>query len=163
MNFFTDVEQDENIDPNNVFEHVRQLLLNRKVTEAVTYLWKTCTKLEEAPEMESLSAAAKEECLFTFLLKIFIESEDKNANDAGNSEQDNNMKEELRLRKRVINYLNVRDIKMNIAIFLNCCYCIFFLCRIVWSLQPSWRRRYRWRKNCCFLHALEMPLNRARF
>ncbi|XP_011702254.1 PREDICTED: condensin complex subunit 1 isoform X2 [Wasmannia auropunctata] len=106
------VEQEENTDPNHVFENVRQLLLNRKVTEAVTYLWQTCTKLEEAPEMENLSAAAKEECLFTFLIKIFMESEnksaddeDENANNAEKSERDNKMKEELRLRKRVINYL----------------------------------------------------------
>jgi len=134
MNFFTDAQQDENIDPNRVFEHVRQLLLSRKVTEAVTYLWQTCTKLEDAPKMENLSTVAKEECLFTFLLKIFIESEDKltndedeNVNDAENSEQDSNKREELRLRKRVINYLKVRDIKINVTILLNCYYYIFFL------------------------------------
>ncbi|XP_011634039.1 condensin complex subunit 1 [Pogonomyrmex barbatus] len=107
------VEQDENIDPDDAFEHVRQLLLNQKVTEAVTYLWKTCTKLKEAPEMKNLSISAKEECLFAFLLKIFIESENKLAddknedlNDAAKSEQDNKNEEELRLRNRVINYLN---------------------------------------------------------
>ncbi|XP_071628166.1 condensin complex subunit 1 isoform X2 [Temnothorax longispinosus] len=109
--YINDVEQDENIDPNHAFEHVRQLLLSRKVTEAVTYLWKTFTKLEGAPEMENLSATAKEECLFAFLLKIFIESEtkstdkDDNANNACKSEQDDNKREEIRLRKRVINYL----------------------------------------------------------
>lgn len=118
------MEQDESIDPNHVFEHVRQLLLSRKVTEAVTYLWRTCTKLEEAPKMENLSVAAKEECIFAFLLKIFIESESKltnskddNANDAGKFEQDNR-REELRLRK-CINYLKVRGIKMNTVILLN--------------------------------------------
>ncbi|XP_077268187.1 CAP-D2 condensin subunit isoform X3 [Temnothorax americanus] len=109
--YINDVEQDENIDPNHAFEHVRQLLLSRKVTEAVTYLWKTFTKLEGAPEMENLSATAKEECLFAFLLKIFIESEtkstdrDDNANDACKSAQDDNKREEIRLRKRVMNYL----------------------------------------------------------
>ncbi|XP_011866970.1 PREDICTED: condensin complex subunit 1 [Vollenhovia emeryi] len=110
--YINDMEQDENIDPNHAFECVRQLLLSRKVTEAVTYLWKTCTKLEGAPDMENLSDAAKEECLFVFLLKIFIESETKSdtdptnedKNDAGKSEQDNG-REELRLRKRVISYL----------------------------------------------------------
>ncbi|XP_036138844.1 condensin complex subunit 1 isoform X2 [Monomorium pharaonis] len=107
--YTNNTEQDENIDPNDAFEHVRQLLLGRKVTEAVTYLWKTCTKLEEAPEMDDLSAAAKEECLFAFLLKIFIESENKSKDDedenAEKLEQNNDKKEELRLRKRVINYL----------------------------------------------------------
>lgn len=126
VNFFVDMEQNESIDPNHAFEHARQLLLSRKVTEAVTYLWRTCTKLEEAPKMGNLSTAAKEECLFAFLLKIFIESESKptnstkddNANDAGKSEQENNRREELRLRK-CINYLKVRGIKMNTVILLN--------------------------------------------
>lgn len=111
-------ENKENIDADHAFEHVRQLLLNRKVTKAVKYLWKTCMILEEAPEMRDLSIAAKEECLFAFLLKIFIESEnrltdneDENTVDASKSEQDNKKKEEIRLRKRVINYLTVRDIK----------------------------------------------------
>lgn len=118
------MEQDENVDPNHAFEHVRQLLLSRKVTEAVTYLRKMCMKLEGAPEMENLSATAKEECLFAFLLKIFIESEVKltdneNMNDAEKSEEDNNKREELRLRKRVINYLNVCGLKMNVGILLN--------------------------------------------
>jgi len=124
INFFVDMEQNESIDPNHAFEHVRQLLLSRKVTEAVTYLWRTCMKLEEAPKMEDLSVAAKEECLFAFLLKIFIESESKptnskddNANNAEKLEQDNR-REELRLRK-CINYLKVRDIKMNPVILLN--------------------------------------------
>lgn len=130
VNLFIDEnwEQDENIDPNHAFEHVRQLLLSRKVTEAVTYLCqlvKTCTKLEGAPEITNLSAAAKEECLFAFMVKIFLESETKldneevNANDPEKSEQDNNKKEELRLRKRVINYLKVRSIKMNETVLLN--------------------------------------------
>ncbi|XP_029170808.1 condensin complex subunit 1 [Nylanderia fulva] len=105
-------ENKENIDADHAFEHVRQLLLNREVTEAVTYLWKTCMLLKEAPEMKNLSSTAKEECLFAFLLKIFIESESKSADneeenmiDASKSEQNNKKKEELRLRKRVINYL----------------------------------------------------------
>ncbi|KYN50528.1 PREDICTED: condensin complex subunit 1 [Trachymyrmex cornetzi] len=109
---YTDNVEQENIDPNHAFEHVRQLLLSRKVTEAVTYLWKTCMTLEQISEMENFSIAAKEEFLLSFLLKIFIESEnespnDENANDAqsSTSEQDNNRKEELRLRKRVIDYL----------------------------------------------------------
>lgn len=92
----------------------------------MTYLWKTCTKLEGAPEINNLPATTKEECLFAFLLKIFVQSEanstedkDKDVNDAEKSEQDDNKKEELRLRKRVINYLKVCNIKMNIAIFLN--------------------------------------------
>lgn len=120
-------ENKENIDADHAFEHVRQLLLNRKVTKAVTYLWKTCMILKEAPEMRNLSIAAKEECLFAFLLKIFIESEnkstdneDENTIDASKSEQDNKKKEEISLRKRVINYLTVRDIKMNKVILLNC-------------------------------------------
>jgi len=105
------MECEKNIDPDHAFEHMRQLLLNRKVTQAVTYLWQICMKLEGAPEMESLSATAKEECLFAFLLKIFIESEDrstdddKNVKDSNKSEKDNKIKEEINLRKRVKNYL----------------------------------------------------------
>lgn len=102
---------DENVDPDRVFEHVRQLLLTRNVTEAVTYLWETCTKLKGAPEMKSLSTTAKEECLFAFLLKIFIESEDVSTDDeafekdANKLEKDNKTREEINLRKRVMNYL----------------------------------------------------------
>ncbi|XP_072757251.1 condensin complex subunit 1 [Anoplolepis gracilipes] len=106
------MENKENIDADHAFEHVRQLLLSRKVTKAVTYLWKTCMTLKEAPEMKDLSTAAKEECLFAFLLKIFIESEnnstdngDEKTVDASKSEQDNKKKEEISLQKRVINYL----------------------------------------------------------
>ncbi|RLU17541.1 hypothetical protein DMN91_009776 [Ooceraea biroi] len=101
----------ENVDPDRAFEHVRQLLLNRKVTRAVTYLWEVCTRLEGAPEMESLSTAAKEECLFVFLLKIFMESEDKptggdrNVTDANKSEKDTKIREETGLQKRVVNYV----------------------------------------------------------
>nr|XP_012231606.1 PREDICTED: condensin complex subunit 1 isoform X2 [Linepithema humile] len=110
----TDTEDEENIDPNHMFEHIRQLLLNRKVTAAVKYLWTTCTKLKENPEMENLSAIAKEECLFTFLLKIFIESEDDSlenengdaVNNADKLNQVNKMKEDINKRKRIINYLN---------------------------------------------------------
>ncbi|XP_011062247.1 PREDICTED: condensin complex subunit 1 isoform X2 [Acromyrmex echinatior] len=112
--YIDNVEQ-ENIDPNHAFEHVRQLLLSRKVTEAVTYLWKTCMTLEQISGMENFSTAAKEEFLLSFLLKIFIESENEspnneNANDAQSSiseqeKENNNKKEELRLRKRVIDYL----------------------------------------------------------
>ncbi|EFN85409.1 Condensin complex subunit 1 [Harpegnathos saltator] len=104
------VEEDENIDPDQVFEHVRQLLLNREVTEAVTYLWKICTKLKEAPDMENLSIEAKEECLFAFLLKIFIDSEgrsmnnDENATDVEKSEKDELVKQMVK-RKYVVNYL----------------------------------------------------------
>lgn len=132
VNLFVDVEQDENIDPNHAFEHVRQLLLSRKVTEAVTYMWKTCMKLEGSPEMENLSTTAKEECLFAFLLKIFIDSEtkvtdnDNNVNDAGKLEEDNNKKEELSLRKRVINYLKVRDIKISVPLELLLFFLIHF-------------------------------------
>jgi len=104
-------KSEENIDPDHAFEHMRQLLLNKKVTQAVTYLWQICTKLEGAPEMGSLSTTAKEECLFAFLLKIFIESEDrptdddKNVKDTNKSEKENKIKEEISLRKRVKNYL----------------------------------------------------------
>lgn len=114
------MENKEDIDADQAFEHVRQLLLSRKVTKAVTYLWKTCMMLKEAPEMKDLSTAAKEECLFAFLWKIFIESENKSIDDdneddktggTNKSEQDNEKKEQIRLRKRVINYYKVRDKK----------------------------------------------------
>lgn len=118
-----DTEDEENVDPNHVFEHVRQLLLNRKVNTAVKHLWKTCMKLEKSPEIENLTAIAKEECLFTFLHKIFIESEDESlengnanedangdANNADKSEQTNKTREEISTRKRIINYVKVRKI-----------------------------------------------------
>ncbi|KAL0134605.1 hypothetical protein PUN28_001419 [Cardiocondyla obscurior] len=109
--YINNEEQNENIDPTCAFEHVRQLLLNQKVTKAVTYLWKTCTKLEGAPTMDNLSTTAKEECLFAFLLKIFIESETKstekendNANNTNESEQNDKRNEELKKQKCIINY-----------------------------------------------------------
>lgn len=135
--FDTDMEDEENVDPNYIFEHIRKLLLNKKVTAAVKYLWKTCTKLKGNPDMENLSVPAKEECLFTFLLKIFIESEDdavenenEKADNANKSEQVNKMKEEINKRKRVINYLNVRDIRNECDDCLGFYYNTFF-CRIV--------------------------------
>lgn len=103
-----------------MFEHVRQLLLNQKVTEAVTYLWKICTKLKETPDMENFSTAAKEECLFAFLLKIFIDSEDKsadnveNVNDAQKPEKDEKIKLEIIKRKYVVNYVKVRNVQIDI-------------------------------------------------
>lgn len=65
--------------------------------------------------MSNLTVEMKEECLFAFLLKIFIESEDKstdnveNANNAEKSENDEK-KQEIVKRKCVINYVKVCNI-----------------------------------------------------
>lgn len=111
ISFNIGTENKENIDADDAFERVRQLLLSRKITKAVTYLWKTCMILEEAPDMRDLSTAAKEECLFAFLLKIFIDSENKvteneSTVDANKLEQD---KKKIEEQKHIINYYTVRD------------------------------------------------------
>lgn len=124
--FNTDeANEEENVDPDHAFEHVRQLLLSRKITEAVTYMWKVCTKLEEGPDVGNLSSKAKEDCLFAFLLKIFIESENTSTDSAENEDindaeklEIDKRKEEISKRKRVIDYLKVCNIQTDIAIFL---------------------------------------------
>ena len=74
-----DEDDEDDIDPNTAFEHVRQLMLKEKTLEAVTYLWKVCIALKQCPDMENLSADAKEEFLFLLLLKTFMESEDSSS------------------------------------------------------------------------------------
>ncbi|CAL7943553.1 unnamed protein product [Xylocopa violacea] len=101
---------DKNINPDTAFEHVRQLMLKEKILEAVTYLWKICKKLKQSSDVENLSPEAKEECLFLFLLKIFMESENnlniaEENTDKRHSIDKNNEKEEIIATKRVINYL----------------------------------------------------------
>lgn len=111
----SDDEEIKDSDSNHAFEHIRQLLLDQKITEAVTYLWKVCTKLEGGPKIEDFTINKKKECLFTFLRKIFIESEnelsdtekDEDVNNAEKSEEDIKKEEEMNKRKNVINYLKV--------------------------------------------------------
>ncbi|KOC65469.1 Condensin complex subunit 1 [Habropoda laboriosa] len=83
--------EDENIDPDTAFEHVRQLMLKEKIFEAVTYLWKVCVKLRQNPDIENLSPEAKEECLFLLLLKTFMESE----NDSNNVKKDTDKRQSV--------------------------------------------------------------------
>lgn len=87
-------------------------MLKEKIFEAVTYLWKVCIKLKQKPDIENLSPEAKEECLFLFLLKTFMESENNLNNLKENIEEkqsieENKEKEEIIAIKRVINYLRV--------------------------------------------------------
>lgn len=110
----SDLKQKNHIDPNCAFEHVRQLLLSRKVIEAVIYLQEVCTKLEKGLEMENLSVEKKKECLFAFLLKIFMELENEatdtkrdDANNTEKSEEDLKKQEEIKKQERIINYLKV--------------------------------------------------------
>ncbi|CAK9809075.1 Condensin complex subunit 1 [Anthophora quadrimaculata] len=103
-------DEEENIDPNTAFEHVRQLMLKEKVFDAVTYLWKVCVKLRQHPDIENLSPEAKEECLFLLLLKTFMESENNSSNakediDKSQSVDTSTNKEEIIAKKRVVNYL----------------------------------------------------------
>ncbi|KAG7205865.1 hypothetical protein KM043_007797 [Ampulex compressa] len=103
-------EDEENTEADDAFEHVRQLLLNEKVNKAVAYLQRVCTKLECAPKMDNLSVEAKEECLFLFLLKIFMESEnasdnsEQNTVNAEETESHEKQKEEIKAKKRVVSY-----------------------------------------------------------
>lgn len=109
----TDIEydnEDEDINTDTAFEYIRQLMLKEKIFEAVTYLWKVCIKLKQKPDIENLSPEAKEECLFLFLLKTFMESENNLNNLKENIEEkqsieENKEKEEIIAIKRVINYL----------------------------------------------------------
>lgn len=83
-------------------------MLNGKVCDAVSYLWTICKKLKDIPKMENLSLEAKRECLFTFLLKIFMESEDK-INEENLSQEKKKKREEIKAKKRLINYLEVKN------------------------------------------------------
>ncbi|XP_066603695.1 condensin complex subunit 1 [Prorops nasuta] len=111
-----EIENDENIDPNFAFEHIRQLMLEEKVIIAVTYLYKICTKLKDAPSMNGLDKDAKEECLFVFLLKIFMDSENvpetaiaENGEEAISKEVENpeqiEKRHQLEAKKRLVKYL----------------------------------------------------------
>ncbi|XP_035722862.1 condensin complex subunit 1-like [Vespa mandarinia] len=95
---------DDDVDPSLAFEKIRQLILNGKVFDAVSYLWTICTKLKDTPKIENLSSEAKKECLFTFLLKIFMESEDRVTKE-NVSQEKKKQKEEIKAQKRLINYL----------------------------------------------------------
>ncbi|XP_017876679.1 condensin complex subunit 1 [Ceratina calcarata] len=101
-------EEEENIDPDAMFEHVRQLLLKGKVLQAVKSLWKTCVKLKQSPDMENFTPEAKEEFLFLLLLKTFMESENLN-NNKEQSEQEKEKQEkerqEIAAGKQLVNYL----------------------------------------------------------
>lgn len=83
-------------------------MLNGEVFDAVSYLWIICTKLQETPKIENLSSEAKRECLFTFLLKIFMESEDTITKE-NISPKKKKQKEEIKAQKRLINYLEVKN------------------------------------------------------
>ncbi|XP_071858144.1 CAP-D2 condensin subunit [Bombus fervidus] len=104
-----EVEEEEDINSDTAFEHVRQLILKEKILEAVTYLWKVCIKLKRSPDIEVLSPEAKEECLFLLLLKTFMESESNLDNIGENTDAvhstDKNKEEEEIISKRVVNYL----------------------------------------------------------
>lgn len=110
INLEDEDEDEENIDPNTAFEHVRQLMLKEKILEAAKFLWKVCIKLKESPEIENFSPEAKEECLFLLLLKTFMESEngpDNVQENANNRESLDKDKKSIVGAKRVVNYLKV--------------------------------------------------------
>lgn len=135
-------DEEEDINTDTAFEYIRQLMLKEKIFEAVTYLWKVCIKLKQKPDIENLSPEAKEECLFLFLLKTFMESENNLNNIKENIEkkqsiEENKEKEEIIAIKRVINYLRVCFyifyIDFNNYLIKN--YIIILYYSIVWNLQ----------------------------
>lgn len=88
-------------------------MLKGKIPEAVKFLWKTCIKLKQNPELINLTFEAKEEFLFLLLLKTFMESEDASNNpketiDELQSAAKDKEKEEIEARKRLVRYLTVR-------------------------------------------------------
>ncbi|XP_076661535.1 CAP-D2 condensin subunit isoform X2 [Halictus rubicundus] len=104
-----DEEEDaENINPDEAFEHVRQLMLKEKVYEAVTLLWNSCIKLNQNAQLKTLPFEAKEEFLFILLLKTFMESEDNkdNTNEITNSESTDKSREikKIEAQKRIVDY-----------------------------------------------------------
>lgn len=96
-------ENEENIDPDAMFEHVRQLMLNGKVLLAVKSLWKTCVKLKQCPDMENFTPEAKEEFLFLLLMKTFMESENLSTTKEKSEEEKD--KQEITTKKKIVNYL----------------------------------------------------------
>ncbi|XP_031830938.1 CAP-D2 condensin subunit isoform X2 [Nomia melanderi] len=103
-------EDERNINPDTAFEHIRQLMLKEKITEAVKFLWKTCIKLKQNPELTNLTSEAKEEFLFLLLLKTFMESENTSNNpketiDELQSIAKDKEKEEIEVTKRLVHYL----------------------------------------------------------
>ncbi|KAI4480327.1 hypothetical protein M0804_010325 [Polistes exclamans] len=93
----------EDIDSNLEFEKIRKLMLSEQVFDAVSYLWTICNKLQDTPKIQKLSLEEKEECLFAFLLKIFMESEDKKNEEI--SQEQKKLREEIKTQKRIVNYL----------------------------------------------------------
>ncbi|KZC05191.1 Condensin complex subunit 1 [Dufourea novaeangliae] len=105
-----EIEDEENINPDIAFEHVRQLMLKGKILEAVKFLWRACIILKQNPDIENLANEAKEEILFLLLLKTFMESEGalNSANETINTSQSTDKdkeKEQIEVAKRVVNYL----------------------------------------------------------
>ncbi|XP_015587406.1 condensin complex subunit 1 [Cephus cinctus] len=107
----------ENIeDVDEAFEKVRQLMLREHVLEAVQYLWHVSAQLPGAPDMRNIDSNSQEECLFLFLLKIFMESEASDSNMANNNNKTTELekskekerkrqKDELNAQKRLVEYL----------------------------------------------------------
>ncbi|XP_076282236.1 CAP-D2 condensin subunit isoform X2 [Lasioglossum baleicum] len=105
-----DVAEDaENINHDEAFERVRQLMLKEKIYEAVTLLWDTCIKLNQNAELKTSSFEEKEKLLLMLLLKTFMDSEDNenSTNETtGNSESTDKdiEKKKIEVQKRIVDY-----------------------------------------------------------
>ncbi|XP_076281904.1 condensin complex subunit 1-like isoform X2 [Lasioglossum baleicum] len=104
-----EAEDAENINHDEAFERVRQLMLKEKIYEAVMLLWDTCTKLNQNAELKTSSFEEKEKLLLMLLLKTFMDSEDNenSTNETtGNSESTDKDKEKkkIEVQKRIVDY-----------------------------------------------------------
>ena len=116
-------EPDENVNINNVFEQVRQLMLSENILGAVKQLREVMKLLPNCEDFDNMTMEDKEQCLLLFLAKIFTESEDSidlvGTNECESQSidkaDDRNLmkqKEDVKNKKRIVSYFEVRRVKM---------------------------------------------------
>lgn len=112
-------EPNENVDINEVFEQVRQLMLEENMVDAVKRLKSVIKLLPNCEDFDTMKIEDKTHCLLLFLGKIFAESEDSptsmdaNKNVAQNTSKANDrnlmkQKEELKNKKQIVSYFEVK-------------------------------------------------------
>ena len=113
-------EPNEDIDINNIFEEIRQFMLSEKIVNAVKLLNTVIKLLPNCENFDNMSAEDKERCVLLFLSKIFAESEElpvlvdanKNVSKLVDKENDRllmKQKEEVKKKKRLVSYFQVRQ------------------------------------------------------
>lgn len=108
-------EADDDVNINEVFEEIRQLMLEENLLDTVKRLKTVIKLLPNCEDFDTMKTEDKTHCLLLVLGKIFAESEDspnqidtnKNVSQAVTKSNDRNLmkqKEELKKKKQIVSY-----------------------------------------------------------